>query len=136
MTGNYMQKFAEMYVGRVSLLRQFVGHVDTSTREIIGRLFGIVTSELSISNVVTLLEDLTTTFNPAQKTRYSSKCEVNGILKCKLSERVRFTMVSPLLSDSICVRFEEAQGAVCATGYILAQCMTGMPTVSMDVTLI
>ena len=33
------KKFAEMYVGRVSWLRQFVGHVDTSTREIIGRLF-------------------------------------------------------------------------------------------------
>ena len=25
-------------------------------------------------------------------------------------------------------RFEEAHGAVCATGYILAQCMSGMPT--------
>ena len=72
-----MQKFAEMYVGRVSWLRQFVGHVDTSTREIIGRLFGIVASELSISNVVALLEDLTTTFNPVQKTRYSSKCKFN-----------------------------------------------------------
>ena len=96
-----MQKFAEMYVGRVSWLRQFVGHVDTSTREIIGRFSGIVISELSILNVVALLEDLITTFNPAQKTR----CE-------------------------------EAHDVVCATGYILAQCMTGMPTVSMYVTLI
>ena len=29
-------------------------------------------------------------------------------------------------------RFEEAQGVVCATGYILAQCMTGMPTVPIN----
>jgi hypothetical protein len=64
-----MQKFAEVYAGRIGWLRQFVGHIDASTREMIGRLLGIVASELSESNTVLLLDDLMTTFNPAHKAR-------------------------------------------------------------------
>lgn len=91
------KKFAEFYLERIRWLRQFIGHIDMSTRETVARLLGIVSSGLPTSTTVVLLEDLRVTFHAGQKSR-----------------------------------FEDMHGAVCATGYILAQCMVGVPTVPLE----
>ena len=102
--GNYMQKFAEMYVGRISWLRQFVGHVDTSTREIIGRFSGIVISELSVLIVVALLEDLITTFDPAQNTRFEEAQLVNDVISSKDSKSVQKAILCRGISAMVALK--------------------------------
>lgn len=85
------QKFMELYCNRIQWLRQFLGHVDSMTRETVARLLGIVSSGLSTPAAVDLLQDLRSTFQKG--------------------------------------RFEDMHGAICAAGYVLAQCMTGVPSV-------
>ncbi|MCO5585965.1 hypothetical protein L7F22_039901 [Adiantum nelumboides] len=91
------QRFAEFYAGRISWLRQYVRHIDGSTRETAAKLIGIVVSKLSTSTVLDLLRELRETFNSGSKSR-----------------------------------FEAMHGAICATGYVLAQCSTGVPMVPKE----
>ncbi|MCO5551056.1 hypothetical protein L7F22_004553 [Adiantum nelumboides] len=91
------ERFAEFYAGRISWLRQYVQHIDGSTRETVAKLIGIVVSKLSTSTVLDLLRELRATFNSGSKSR-----------------------------------FEAMHGAICATGYVLAQCSTGVPMVPKE----
>ncbi|CAM6051034.1 unnamed protein product [Sphagnum compactum] len=82
------EKFSRAYCNRLPWLKQFIGHIDATTREAMARLLGIVTAALSPLQAATLLEELLSTFSASQKGR-----------------------------------FEDLHGAVCATGYVLAECM-------------
>ncbi|CAK9863286.1 unnamed protein product, partial [Sphagnum jensenii] len=82
------EKFSQVYCNRLPWLKQFIGHIDATTREAMARLLGIVTAALSPLQAATLLEELLSTFSGSQKGR-----------------------------------FEDLHGAVCATGYVLAECM-------------
>ncbi|CAM6029521.1 unnamed protein product [Sphagnum balticum] len=83
------EKFSRAYCNRLPWLKQFIGHIDATTREAMARLLGIVTAALSPLQAATLLEELLSTFSGSQKGR-----------------------------------FEDLHGAVCASGYVLAECMT------------
>ncbi|KAG6544513.1 hypothetical protein Mapa_014151 [Marchantia paleacea] len=89
------ESIANTYKNRLPWLKQFVGHIDSTTREATGRLLGICAAALSSSQAEDLLKELVSSFELDTKRR-----------------------------------FEDLQGAVCATGYVLAQCMTGVPKVS------
>ncbi|KAI5083342.1 hypothetical protein GOP47_0003085 [Adiantum capillus-veneris] len=88
------QRFAEFYSGRIYWLRQYIRHVDGSTRQTAAKLLGIVVSELPSSTVMDLIGELRALIATGNKSR-----------------------------------FEDMDGAVCAIGYILAQCLTGVPGV-------
>ncbi|KAL3683346.1 hypothetical protein R1sor_001368 [Riccia sorocarpa] len=88
---------ANTYKDRLPWLKQFVGHIDSTVREAIGRLLGICTAALPSSQAEELIKDLVASFEVETKRR-----------------------------------FEDLQGAVVASGYVLAQCMTGVPKVSRD----
>jgi len=91
------QMIASRYVERLPWLKQFLGHIDSDTRESISRLLGITCSALSISSASVLIQELCSTFKVLNKGR-----------------------------------FEDSHGAICATGYVVAQCMTGMPSVARE----
>lgn len=88
------RKFAEGFASRLPWLKQYVGHVDSVTREAIARLLGIAVSGLTSQQGATLLQELLTSFRGVQKGR-----------------------------------FEDLHGNICATGYVLAQCMADEPTI-------
>ncbi|CAM6125657.1 unnamed protein product [Calypogeia fissa] len=89
------ESMANTYKNRLPWLKQFVGHVDSTTREAIGRLLGICTISLTSSEAADLLKDLVSSYEVDNNKR----------------------------------RFEDIQGAVCATGFVLAQCLMGTPEV-------
>jgi proteasome component ECM29 len=91
------QMIASRYAERLPWLKQFLGHIDSDTRESISRLLGITCSALSISSASVLIQELCSTFKVLNKGR-----------------------------------FEDSHGAICATGYVVAQCMTGMPSVARE----
>ncbi|KAH9316636.1 hypothetical protein KI387_025263, partial [Taxus chinensis] len=88
------QIIASRYAERLPWLKQYLGHIDTDTRESIARLMGITCLALSASSASVLIQELCSNFKVSNKGR-----------------------------------FEDSHGALCATGYVLAQCMTGTPSV-------
>jgi len=69
--GGGKQKFSQVYCNRLPWLKQFIGHIDATTREAMARLLGIVTAALSPLQAATLLEELLSTFSGSQKGRYA-----------------------------------------------------------------
>ncbi len=69
--GEGKQKFSQAYCNRLPWLKQFIGHIDATTREAMARLLGIVTAALSPLQAATLLEELLSTFSGSQKGRYA-----------------------------------------------------------------
>lgn len=51
-------------------LKQFIRHIDISTRETVAKLLGIVVSALSISATGDLLGELRATYHTTSKSRY------------------------------------------------------------------
>eukprot|EP00268_Persea_americana_P062214 TRINITY_DN795_c0_g1_i5.p1 TRINITY_DN795_c0_g1~~TRINITY_DN795_c0_g1_i5.p1 ORF type:complete len:1799 (+),score=364.65 TRINITY_DN795_c0_g1_i5:189-5585(+) len=96
--GSYFPELiASRYAGRISWLKQLLGHVDSDTRESAARLLGIACSSLSTSTASDLICELVSTVNGTHR-----------------------------------LRFEGQHGAICAIGYVIAQCTTGTPSVSQS----
>ncbi|XP_058078401.1 uncharacterized protein LOC131226734 [Magnolia sinica] len=92
---HFPELIASRYAGRISWLKQLLGHVDSDTRESASRLLGIACSALSASSASALISELVSSISGAHK-----------------------------------LRFENQHGALCAIGYVTAQCMTGTPPVA------
>ncbi|KAL5994756.1 hypothetical protein ACLOJK_024810 [Asimina triloba] len=96
---HFPEMMASRYAERISWLKQLLGHVDSETRESAARLFGIACSALSSSAASVLISELVPMVTGAS---------VGGAPK---------------------IRFESQHGALSAIGYVVAQCMTGTPTI-------
>lgn len=64
---------AGIYGKRMIWLKQFVGHIDSSTREAISRLIGIAIGAATTAEAVKLIAELTATFS-RQKNRSGQLC--------------------------------------------------------------
>ncbi|CAN6443404.1 unnamed protein product [Victoria cruziana] len=90
----FPQMIASRYAGKMTWLRQFLGHITAETRECASRLMGIACSDLSSSETSALISD-----------------------------------ICSHLKGTELRRFESLHGAICALGYVVAQCRTGRPDV-------
>lgn len=106
-------RFAEMYATRINWLKQFIGHIDSTTREAIGRLLGIAVSGLSPPQAAELLQELVSSFHNVQKARFEdlhgSICAAGYVLaQCMTGTPV---VPEPLVRNSLVAFFEETKNA-------------------------
>lgn len=106
-------QFAEMYSTRISWLKQFIGHIDSTTREATGRLLGIAVSGLSSPQATDLLQQLVSSFHNVQKARFEdlhgSICAAGYVLaQCMTNTPV---VPEPLIRSSLIAFFEETKNA-------------------------
>ena len=99
-SAKYRSSFTSAYSCRPSLFERLLRHVDGGARDAAGRLLGTLCSGMSAEQVQRLVES---TANVVQ-----SACTADGKKK---------------------VRFEDADGATAALGYIAAQIISGTPAV-------
>lgn len=115
---------ASHYAQKVSWIKQLLSHVDSDTRECFARLLGIVSSALPLPESSGVISELTSAVGSTHK----SRCEYQiFIIFCLVSFLKLSYMIIP--SCSI-VRFETQHGALCAIGYVTADCLSRTPTVS------
>ncbi|XP_031477380.1 uncharacterized protein LOC116248548 isoform X2 [Nymphaea colorata] len=68
----FPQIIASRYAGRITWLRQFLGHISAETRECVSRLMGIACSELSSSETSALISDLCSHLKGTELRRFES----------------------------------------------------------------
>lgn len=92
--------FRSRYSSRMAWLRSFLGHVNSAARLAAARLMGAAVAGMDSRAVEELLPELTALYP------------------------------STAGSSSISSKFEDQEGAITASGYVLAQSLTGQPLVS------
>lgn len=106
-------KFSELFASHVQWLKQFIGHIDSVTREAIARLLGIAVSGLSSPQGATLLEELVSSFHNVQKARFEdlhgSICSTGYVLAQCMTKNP--AVPDPLLSSALEALFVETKNA-------------------------
>lgn len=106
-------QFADAYATRITWLRQFIGHIDSTTREAIARLLGIAVSSLSAPQAADLLQQLLSTFHNVQKARFEdlhgSICAAGYVLaQCMTNTPA---VPESLICDALNALFKETKNA-------------------------
>jgi proteasome component ECM29 len=106
-------QFAEIYSNRIAWLKQFIGHIDSTTREAIARLLGIAVSGLSSPQGADLLQQLLSVFHNVQKARFEdlqgSICAAGYVLaQCMTNTPA---VPEPLIRNALHALFEETKNA-------------------------
>ena len=106
-------QFAEMYSTRIAWLKQFIGHIDSTTREAIARLLGIAVSGLSSPQGADLLQQLLSSFHNVQKARFEdlhgSICAAGYVLAQCMTNTP--SVPEPLIRNALHALFEETKNA-------------------------
>jgi len=120
--------FSRLYAPRMLWLRSFLGHTDAAAREAAAKLCGVAAAGQSGADAADLLQQLAAVFLAAgSTTRHGAGGAPSAGGAAPAASDNRAAAVGRAAA-----RFEERDGTAAACGYVLAQAMSGSPSIAQE----